>query len=243
MNFYACIIGSEILNGRRIDKHFEFLKTLLQKHNHELYASFIIKDEKDLIKKTYEFIKSDKDGIMFSFGGIGSTPDDLTREIAAEVFTQKPLMQNEKFKDDIVARFGDEAYPHRIHMADLPINSSLLFNPVNNMSGFSLEDRYFFTPGFPQMAHPMINSVVERLFSNGVKKHRFSLVANCSENTLVDVMQKVDPKVEFSSLPMLKPEGPSVEISTASCYEDIARSDLLMFEEFLKSRGIKYELI
>jgi len=51
---------------------------------------------------------------------------------------------------------GQEAYPHRIHMAELPENAGLLDNPVNNVPGFSIANRYFFVPGFPQMAHPMV---------------------------------------------------------------------------------------
>jgi len=170
MHFYACIIGSEILNGRRADKHFEFLKEELSKYGHELFASFIIKDDKNLIKNTYKLIKSDKNSVMFSFGGIGATPDDLTRAIAADVFTAKPLQRHKKFEQDIIDRFGEDAYPHRIHMSDLPENSELLFNPVNNMSGFSLKNRYFFTPGFPQMSHPMISSVIKNLFNKSLKK-------------------------------------------------------------------------
>lgn len=242
MNFYGCIIGSEILNGRRADKHFEFLKELLAKYGHELFASFIIKDDKKLIEKAYELIKSDKDSIMFSFGGIGSTPDDLTREIAAKIFTKSPLVRHKKFEADIVARFGDEAYPYRIHMADLPIGSSLLFNPINNMSGFSLEDRYFFTPGFPQMAHPMISEVMERFFLRGIKKFRFSLIAKTSENTLIHIMQKVASDIEFSSLPMLNPDGASVEISIASIDENKAKENFYMFVEYLQKKDISYEI-
>ena len=33
MNFYAIIIGTEILNGRREDKHFEFVKNELAKYD------------------------------------------------------------------------------------------------------------------------------------------------------------------------------------------------------------------
>ncbi|MDX9814632.1 MAG: molybdopterin-binding protein [Sulfurimonas sp.] len=243
MNFYGCIIGSEILNGRRVDKHFEFLQEALAKHNHELFASFIIRDDREFIKKTYECIKSDKDSVMFSFGGIGSTPDDLTRAIAAEVFTKKPLARDKKFEADILERFKEEAYPHRIHMADLPIGSSLLFNPINNMSGFSLEDRFFFTPGFPQMAHPMVSGVIDRLFSSSKKKYRFTLLAKTSENTLVDVMLDIDKDVEFSSLPILDKNGASVEISIA-CYDKLrAKNNFDKFVEFLKSKNIDFTML
>ncbi len=243
MNFYACIIGSEILNGRRADKHFEFLKSELGRYGHELYASFVIKDDAELIKKIYNLVKSDEDSVLFSFGGIGSTPDDLTRPIAAEVFTSKPLVRHKKFEQDIIERFAQEAYPHRIHMSDLPENSQLLFNPVNNMSGFSLHDRFFFVPGFPQMAHPMLSSVIERLFGESIKKFRLSLIAQTSENTLISVMKQVPEDIELSSLPMLGHDNISVEISLCSENEADVKQYFKLFTDYLESSKIKYNLI
>ncbi len=128
MHFYQVIIGTEILNRRRNDRHFLFLSEELLKRGEKLHASFIIEDDRTLITKTFELIKSDPEAILFSFGGIGSTPDDLTREIAARVFTQKPLVVHEEAKRRILDQFGDDAYPHRIHMAELPENADLIVN-------------------------------------------------------------------------------------------------------------------
>lgn len=243
MNFYACIIGSEILNGRREDKHFDFLKSELQKYGHVLFASFIIKDDENLIKKIYKLIKDDEDGVMFSFGGIGATPDDLTRAIAAEVFTSKPLERHKIFEQNIIERFGEEAFPHRVHMADLPQNSKLLFNPINNMSGFSLEDRYFFTPGFPQMSHPMISDVIEKLFSTSVQKYRFTLLAQTSENTLINIMKQVPSDIELSSLPILKDAKASVEISLLGEDKLHVEKYFKLFLDYLEDKNIKFNLI
>ena len=243
MNFYALIIGTEILNGRREDKHFEFLKNELCKYGHELYASFIIKDDEELIKNTYKLIKSDKNSVLFSFGGIGSTPDDLARAIAAEVFTSKPLHRDKKFEQDIIDRFGEEAYPHRIYMSDLPQNSDLLFNPVNNMSGFSLKDKYFFVPGFPQMAHPMLSSVIEKLFSHSVEKYRVSLLAQTSENTLISVMKQIPSDIELSSLPILSKDKMSVEISLCAIDKSHVQNHFKLFTEYLNRLKIPYSLI
>lgn len=243
MNFYACIIGSEILNGRRVDKHFDFLKKELQKYGHELFASFVIKDDRDLIKRVYELIKSDKESIMFSFGGIGATPDDLTREIAAEVFTVQPLQRDKKFEQDIIDRFGENAYPHRVHMADIPHGSKLLFNPINNMSGFYLEDRFFFTPGFPEMSHPMLAWAIENYFNIATKKHRLTLIAQTSENTLIHIMQQVPSTVEFSSLPMIKTDGVSVEISLSSEDEAEVQKYFNLFVDYLNLSNISYQII
>jgi molybdopterin-biosynthesis enzyme MoeA-like protein len=240
MNFYAVIIGTEILNGRREDKHFEFLKNELLKYGHELFATFIIKDDKALITDIYKLIKKDKTSVLFSFGGIGSTPDDLTREIAADVFTSKPVKTNEKFKQDIIDKFGDEAYPHRIHMADIPQNSKLLFNPVNNMSAFSLEDRFFFVPGFPSMSHPMLRDVIAKYFNKSEKKYRFTLIAQTSENTLIDIMQQLPKDIELSSLPMLKNNKPSVELSLSGYNEDNVKFYFELFKKDLITKKIDF---
>jgi len=243
MNFYAVIIGTEILNGRRVDKHFAFLQTELQKYGHELFASLVIKDDKELMRRTYRMIKEDPNAVMFSFGGIGSTPDDLTREIAAEIFRNKELITHEQFKQDIIERFGDEAYPHRIHMADLPSNAALLHNPVNNMSGFSLDNRYFFVPGFPSMAHPMIEAVIKKSFSHSKEKFRKTLKAKTSENTLISVMQKIPENIELSSLPIFIQNKPNVELSLAGEDKEEVLRYFKLFEDALKEKKIPYELI
>ncbi len=243
MNFYALIIGTEILNGRREDKHFDFIRGELQKYGHELFASFIIKDDAKLIKNTFELIKNDEDSVMFSFGGIGSTPDDLTREIAASVFTSKPLMRHKEFEQNIIDKFASQAYPHRINMSDLPQGSDLIFNPINNMSGFSLQHRFFFVPGFPSMAHPMLSDVIGRFFSLSDEKFRYTLLAQTSENTLITLMKQIPKDIELSSLPMLNDGEPQVELSLISKDKTRVKHYFNLFIEQLDNTNIPYQLI
>ncbi|MFT5661531.1 MAG: molybdopterin-biosynthesis enzyme MoeA-like protein [Sulfurimonas sp.] len=242
MNFYAIIIGTEILNGRREDKHFQFLKNELAKYEHELFASFIIKDDRELIKRCLEMIKDDEKSVLFSFGGIGSTPDDLTREIASEVFRGSPVLPHKKFLQDIIDRFSEKAYPHRIHMADLPPQSDLLFNPVNNMSGFSLDNRFFFTPGFPSMAHPMVGEVIKKYFSTSIKKFRKTLLADTSEESLITLMQKLPDNIELSCLPMFIDTKAKVELSLSGIRLEEVEAHFAAFVNELNYKNIYYEL-
>jgi len=242
MNFYALIIGTEILNGRREDKHFEFVKKELSKYGHELFASLIIKDDKELITKCFEMIQSDEQSILFSFGGIGSTPDDLTREIAAKVFTRNNTVPHKKFLLDIIDKFGDEAYPYRIHMADLPSGADLLFNPINNMSGFSLQNRYFFVPGFPSMSHPMISTVIKTHFSFEKKRYRKTLIAHTSENSLISIMEQIPQSVELSSLPMFIDSKPQVELSLIGDKENDVEHYFALFVDEINKKKIYYTL-
>jgi molybdopterin-biosynthesis enzyme MoeA-like protein len=244
MNIYAVIIGTEILDGRREDKHFRFLRDILQEHGHKLYASFVIKDDKELIKNTFTCIKNDPHSILFSFGGIGSTPDDLTREIASQVFRASSPKRHEKFFNDIIEKFGDEAYPHRIHMADLPPNSKLLKNPVNNMSGFYLDERFFFMPGFPQMAHPMVEQIVTKILDKSTTKtSRLTLKAQTSENTLIDLMQQTPPSIALSSLPILHGETKEVELSLEAQDKEALEKEFNKYTDFLEKHNIKYKIL
>ncbi len=241
-HIYAVIIGSEILNGRRVDKHFDFIKSALAKRGHTLYCVEIIKDDAPLIKSSFERVLADKQSMLFSFGGIGSTPDDLTREIAAEVFTAKPAVRHKQFENDIIERFGEGAFPHRVHMADLPEGALLLNNPVNNMSGFFLEERYFFMPGFPEMAHPMVEEAIARFLPQNSILYRHTLLARCSEERLIGIMKMVPDDVECSSLPMFVNEKANVEMSVAAYDEERSRSCFAMFTDFLEKNKISYEV-
>jgi len=241
-HIYAIIIGSEILNNRRQDRHFKFIKEALVSKGHTLFCVEIIKDDNALIKSSFKRVFEDEEAMLFCFGGIGSTPDDLTRALAAEVFTQKPLVRHQQFEKDIVARFGEGAYPNRIHMSDLPEDAGLLKNPVNNMSGFYLQERYFFVPGFPEMAHPMVLEAIERFLPQSQTLYRKSFVAKCSEDRFIGLMSSVAAEVECSSLPMFVEGRPQVELSIASYNAQLTQETFETFLSYLERENIVYDV-
>jgi len=231
---FAVIIGTEILNARREDKHFKFLRDELLKRGYTLDGCFIIKDDKELMKKTFEMIKSIPNSKMFCFGGIGSTPDDFTREVSSEVFSDG-MEFNEEFKAKIIEKFGNKAYPARIYMSYLPKGAKLLKNnPINGMYGYYIDDRYFFTPGFPDMAHPMVLEALDKFFPSKQIKQRYSILVYEKEGEFVDIMQKIPKEIEFSSLPKL---DYTCEISIAG---DDAKKWIKFFKQELDKKGIKY---
>lgn len=242
MNFYSVIIGTELLNGRRKDAHFAFLNSELLKRGWEQKASFVIKDEPPFIEDVFRLVKNDPDGVLFSFGGIGATPDDYTRVAAANIFTDGEMEIHEEAKACIVDQFGEETYPHRINMAKLPINAGLLKNVVTNIPGFSLEDKYFFVPGFPSMAKHMVLEALDTFYPKNKQKYRYSLKANCGENLLIDTMKKIPSHIDFSSLPQINEEKRAVIISVASYNESEAKNYFDLFIEFLEKEGVSYTL-
>ncbi|AXH09282.1 molybdopterin-binding protein, CinA family [Malaciobacter halophilus] len=241
VNFYSVIIGTELLNGRRKDAHFSFLNQELVRRGWRHKASFVIEDEPELMENIYRLIKADKNSVMFSFGGIGSTPDDLTREVAGKVFTNGQMCFHKEAKALIEKQFKQEAYPHRINMAYLPKDSKLLDNVVNNVPGFYLDNRFFFTPGFPSMSQAMVLQALNKYYEkNSVEKYRLSLTAGCGESDLIDIMKQVNSEeVELSSLPrFIDNNKRATVISLSSINKQAVEKYYELFVSYLKQNKI-----
>jgi len=240
--FFALIIGTEILNRRRKDAHFDFITEALAKKGHKLSGSFIIEDDPALIVQTLKFIASQPNPVLFSFGGIGSTPDDHTRKCAAIALRDGKLYEHPEAKEIIENKLGKNAYPHPIKMAQLPKGSKLLHNPVNQMPAFYLDDRYFFMPGFPEMSHPMVAYILENIIPKGAQTFRYTLTAACKENLFIELMEKAPREVEISSLPKLYENGWHVTLSVASEDKALAEETFRKFVSLLKTKNITYTL-
>lgn len=240
--FFALIIGTEILNRRREDSHFDFITKILAQKGHKLSGSFIIEDDPDLIVDTIKFIASQKNSILFSFGGIGSTPDDYTRACASIALSDGELEVNQEIKRIIEDKLGEKAYPYPIRMAEVPKGSNILENSFNGMPAFSLEDRYYFMPGFPQMSHPMVKKILDEDIEDNSTFYRYTLEADCKESELIEAMESMPEGVEFSSLPKVLPIGWSVSISVASYDQELAHSAFNVYIDTLKNKGINYTI-
>ncbi len=240
-NFYALIIGTEILNGRRQDSHFEFLKNILNKNGYKFSGAFIIDDTPSLIASTISYISNLPNSILFSFGGIGSTPDDHTREAAAIALRDGTLHTNIKFKKRIEERIKDNPNKKPLNMANLPSGATLLPNEVNGMYGFALDDRFFFMPGFPEMSHPMVEYILETYFKDkGQKEYRYTLTALCKESEFIDLMEEAPEGVEVSSLPKIYSDGSRTTISVVSLDKSLAKKEFEKYIDFLNKNGISY---
>jgi molybdopterin-biosynthesis enzyme MoeA-like protein len=239
--FFIIIIGTEILNRRREDAHFEFMTTILKEHNHKLSGSFIIEDDPKLIVDTIKFISDIPNSVIFSFGGIGSTPDDYTRESASKALRDGKLYLHEEAKAIIEERLKDKAYPHPINMAKLPKGAKLLHNPINKMPAFYLDDRFFFMAGFPQMSHPMVEYILNNIIKDGKITYRKTLTAKCRENIFIELMREIPSNVEVSSLPSLKKDGSfTTTISVNSDNTNLTNEIFSKFINILDKNAIDY---
>ncbi len=208
MQFGLIVIGDEILSGRRRERHFDFFRQQLTQRGFSLRWFQILADDPALLVRRLEY--SMQEGIpVFSCGGIGATPDDFTRQCAAKAAGVSSERHAEA-AELIEGRFGADAYPHRIHMADLPKGAEIIPNPYNQMPGFSINEHYFL-PGFPDMAHPMAEWVLQTSYpADAHPEIELSLrVYDVSENDLMELMQSMTkkyPEFKLFSLPRIGAE-------------------------------------
>lgn len=225
--FTLLIIGSELLSGKRSDSHMRRAIDMLGHRGLELSRCLFVGDEPEQI--TAELARSmTSEDIVFCFGGIGATPDDHTRACAARAAGVE-LTRHEAAARHIEQRFGDAAYPQRIRMADLPEGCSLIPNPVNQIAGFSVA-RHHFVPGFPKMAWPMMEWVLDNQYVQLFQEARAESIVkipNATEGQLIDVMEDFIgqfPGLALSCLPHMSGDYRETELGVRGERVDVERA-------------------
>jgi molybdopterin-biosynthesis enzyme MoeA-like protein len=254
MNFGIIIIGDEILSGRREDKHLAKTIELLGARGLQLAYADYVGDAPERITATLQRAFACGD-VVFSFGGIGATPDDHTRQCAAAAL-QRPLALHPEAKALIRERMQDMAREkgqpyeperddnmHRLNMGVFPEGARIIPNPYNKIPGFyvlsephavgerggkfragppqaelapsggsephAVGERggIYFVPGFPVMAHPMVEWVLDSFYTSHFRRDAWQensiIVFGAMEATLTPLMERIEAAhpVKVFSLP------------------------------------------
>jgi molybdopterin-biosynthesis enzyme MoeA-like protein len=215
------IIGDEILSGKRADKHLSKAIEILGARGLQVAYADYVGDAPERITATLQRAFASGD-VVFSFGGIGATPDDHTRQCAARALgrslvlhPQAELLIRERMQD--VAREQGVAYEpdrsdniHRLNMGMFPEGCTIIPNPYNKIPGFSCvgeRGAIHFVPGFPVMAWPMVEWVLDthypHLFAKEAWVEQSVIVFGAMEATLTPLMESVEREhaVKVFSLP------------------------------------------
>ncbi|HTI19311.1 MAG TPA: molybdopterin-binding protein [Trinickia sp.] len=218
MAFGVIIIGDEILSGRRTDKHLPKIIELLKARGLALAWAEYVGDDPDKITATLARTFASGD-IVFSTGGIGATPDDHTRQCAAkalgvplELHPEAAVLIGERIREmqaaaGIPVDLDSPENQHRLNMGVFPCGASIIPNSYNKIPGFSVGDHHF-VPGFPVMAWPMIEWILDTRYAHlhhqVPHEERSMFVFGLMESTLTPLMEKIEtefPSVRVFSLP------------------------------------------
>ncbi|MES2414601.1 MAG: molybdopterin-binding protein [Pseudomonadota bacterium] len=225
-SFGIVIIGDEILSGKRSDKHLPKIIELLGARGLQLSFADYVGDDPERITATlaraFEGARRSGD-VVFSCGGIGATPDDHTRQCAAkalgiglELHPEAKVLITERMKDTAKEQgvpFDPDRHDniHRLNMGVFPVGAGIITNPYNKIPGFTCkagEGAVHFLPGFPVMAWPMMEAVLDaqyrHLHQSSAYAEKSVIVFGSMEATLTPLMEEIEsgyPGVKVFSLP------------------------------------------
>jgi molybdopterin-biosynthesis enzyme MoeA-like protein len=218
MHIGLIIIGDEILSGKRADKHLPKVIELLAARGLALSWARYVGDDPAAITAHLRDAFASGD-LVFSCGGIGATPDDHTRQCAAAALG-RPLALHPQARDLIIERMRETAAEqgvafepdrhdnvHRLNMGVFAEGAQIIPNPYNRIAGFFV-DAVHFVPGFPVMAWPMIEWVLDQryahLHGSGAQHEQSVIVFGSMEATLTPLMERIEAQhagVRVFSLP------------------------------------------
>jgi len=222
MNIGLLIVGDEILSGKRADKHLPKVIEQLAARGLALAWARYVGDDPERITADLRDAFASGD-LVFSCGGIGATPDDHTRQCAAAALGV-PLELHPQARDFVIERMKDVAREngttfdpdrednrHRLNMAVFPVGAEIIPNPYNKIAGFAIRSGaggVFFVPGFPVMAWPMIEWVLDTHFRHlhvaPSTQERSVIVFGAMEAALTPLMEAIEREfagIKVFSLP------------------------------------------
>ena len=209
--FGAIIIGDEILSGKRQDKHFAKIAEMLGARGLRLSWVEYLGDDRQRLAATFKRTMAAGD-VVFSCGGIGNTPDDHTRQAAAAALGVGLELHAEAFEELKIRFAGEEVTDRRKLLVTFPQGVKMIPNPFNRIAGFMANEHYF-VPGFPQMAHPMIEWVLDTFYqgesqpvTDTIDKAFLLTGPTAYESALLDLMERIVaayPTLRLFSLPSL----------------------------------------
>ena len=211
MKFGLIIIGDEILSGKRTDKHLQKAIALLNARGLTVAYANYVGDDPQRITDTLKTAFASGD-VVFSFGGIGATPDDHTRQCAARALDVELALHPQakalilERMQDIAKEQGHAFEPgrpdniHRLNMGMFPTGAGIIPNPYNKIPGFSCTSvaggTVHFLPGFPVMAWPMLEWVLDTQYAQWfIKNHwleKSVIVMGAMEASLTPLMENIE---------------------------------------------------
>jgi nicotinamide-nucleotide amidase len=203
-------IGNELVAGDVTDTNAAFVARRLQGLGVRVVLVASVPDDQ---RRIVDVIRRERERVdhLFVTGGLGGTPDDITREAVAAAF-DVPQAVVPGLAEELRARFrGDPEYAAR--WAALPEGAEPLENPLGGAPGFRLENVWVL-PGLPREAEAMFDRYAGRFDAGesiAVERRRLATRESTIAPALVAATERW-PAVDVGSYPSFRPSGPEVEV-------------------------------
>jgi nicotinamide-nucleotide amidase len=203
-------IGNELVSGDTENTNASWLARRLESLGVKVAISAAVPDETERI---VDFVRRERPRVdhLIVTGGLGGTPDDITREALAAAFAVPQELVPE-LADDLRARFRrDPEYAAR--WAALPAGSRPLDNPLGGAPGFQIANTWVL-PGLPAEMRAMFDAYAGELAGDRpIETWRRRLATR--ESTIASALEQATarwPGVSVGSYPSFESSGPQVEV-------------------------------
>jgi molybdenum cofactor synthesis domain-containing protein len=211
-------IGNELVSGDVLNTNASWLAARLEPLGIPVRLLAAVPDEIDAVAG---FIRehAPRADVLLVTGGLGGTPDDLTREAVAAAFG---VSQEEvpEVAERLRARFRHDP-EYAVRWAQLPAGSRPLENPLGGAPGFVIENVYVL-PGLPAEMEAMFATIEDELRrAQPIRSWRRRY--RTRESTIVGVLEATierHPSVLVGSYPTFGEDGPQVEVVVKSSDPD-----------------------
>ncbi len=212
-------IGNEIVSGDVENTNASWLARRLAALGVSVRLIAALADEIDAIA---DFLRAElpRADLVFVTGGLGGTPDDLTREAVAAAFGV-PCVEQEPLAAELRDRFAARGLAeYAARWARLPEGAEPLANPLGGAPGFALAN-VFVLPGLPSEMEATFDAIAERFRGDPVVSWRRRYLT--TEGAIVGVLEDATarhPRVAVGSYPRFTDaDGPTVEVVLKSSDE------------------------
>jgi len=228
-------IGNELVSGDVPNTNGSWLAHRLGPLGVAVRLVAALPDEIDAIA---DFVRVEAPRVDFLLvtGGLGGTPDDLTREAIAHAFGVAQVEQSE-LAADLRARFTRDP-EYAAAWARLPAGSRPLVNPLGGAPGFAIENVYVM-PGLPAEMEAMFDAIAEE-FRRGAPIGVWRRTYETRESTIASALAEAGerwPGVLIGSYPTFLPDGPRVEVVVKSSDADALAAASAWLASAIEERG------
>jgi nicotinamide-nucleotide amidase len=203
-------IGNELVSGDRANTNASWLARRLEAIGLPVGLIAAVPDELDTIAAFVRDAAARFDVLLVT-GGLGGTPDDITRESVAAAFGVEQ-QEIPELAAELRGRFTRHP-DYAARWALLPRGSRPLANPLGGAPGFALANVYVL-PGLPAEMEAMFETIAGELAS-GAPISSWRRTYRTTEAAIVSALEETVaryPQVLVGSYPAFEPAGPSVEV-------------------------------
>lgn len=158
-------VGTEILLGNIVNTNGAFLAEKCAELGLSCYYQTVVGDNEERMKETFERALS-RANVVIACGGLGPTPDDLTKEVAAQVM-QMPLQKDSHTMERIAEYFRNSQWKeipdNNWKQAQVPKGALVLDNQNGTAPGLVMEKKgksMILLPGPPNEMIPLFTEQV-----------------------------------------------------------------------------------